>query len=73
MVAAVIMPRLEVTKYEEEPSYTQFINDLIEGKFIGGFCIFGGTVESLPVILDKLQVLAKKSLDSSDAITYRRY
>src|ERR1051326_6672589 len=56
-----IMPRLDCTKFETDPAYRVFINNLIEQKYAGGFCIFGGTLESIPIILDELQLLAKKA------------
>jgi beta-N-acetylhexosaminidase len=61
ILGAINMPRLEITRYEEEPLYRLSINSLIERKIVGGFCIFGGTIESLPIILDELQQLAKKT------------
>jgi len=55
------MPRLEMSKYESEEKYRIYISRLIEQKYVGGFCIFGGTLESVPIILDELQGLAKKT------------
>ncbi|MFI5264755.1 MAG: glycoside hydrolase family 3 protein, partial [Candidatus Kapaibacterium sp.] len=60
-LGAIFMPRLEITKYEHEPPYRSFLNSLVERRMAGGFCIFGGTVESLPIILAELQELAKRS------------
>ncbi len=53
------MPRLEIGKYETDTNYRVFIDTLIENKFVGGFCIFGGTLENLPIILAELQAKAK--------------
>src|SRR5947209_17227625 len=57
----LLMPRLEVSKYETNAAYREFIDRLIEKKYVIGFCVFGGTVETLPVILDGLQTIAKKN------------
>jgi beta-N-acetylhexosaminidase len=54
------MPRLEITRYTDDTEYQSFIIGLIEKKMVVGFCIFGGTIESVPIILDELQVVAKK-------------
>jgi beta-N-acetylhexosaminidase len=56
-----IMPRLEIQKFEEDDPYRSSIIGLIEKKFVVGFCVFGGTIESLPIILNELQGIAKKS------------
>lgn len=61
MLGQLIMPRLEITNYEADALYRSAIHNLIVQKMAGGFCVFGGTVESLPVILDELQVIAKKT------------
>src|SRR5580765_6812269 len=61
LLGQLIMPRLEIAKFEDDESYRNFITGLIENKYVGGFCVFGGTVESLPIILDELQLLAKKN------------
>jgi beta-N-acetylhexosaminidase len=58
-VGQLIMPRLEIAKYENELSYRSFISDIIRQKKVGGFCVFGGTVENLPIILAELQSIAK--------------
>jgi len=55
------MPRLEIGRYEADPAYRAFIADLIEKVCVCGFCIFGGSVESLPIILEKLQTIAHKA------------
>src|SRR5436305_11118867 len=57
----LIMPRLEISKFETDAAYRNFITGLIEKKYAGGFCIFGGTLESIPIVLDELQTLAKKN------------
>jgi len=61
LLSAIFMPRLEVAKYEQEQQYRSYVNSLIQQRMAGGFCIFGGTIESLPIILAELQELAKKS------------
>ncbi|MFI5263656.1 MAG: glycoside hydrolase family 3 protein, partial [Candidatus Kapaibacterium sp.] len=55
------MPRLEITRYEQDPQYRSYVSSLIGRRMVGGFCIFGGTIESLPIILSELQELAKQS------------
>ena len=55
------MPRLEIARYETDPEYRTSINGLIEKKMVVGFCIFGGTLESIPIILEELQAIAKKA------------
>ncbi|MDP4229161.1 MAG: glycoside hydrolase family 3 protein [Bacteroidota bacterium] len=61
LIGQLFMPRLEVSKYEEDLEYRRSIEDLIGEGMVGGFCVFGGTVESLPIILGELQALAEKS------------
>ena len=59
-IGQLIMPRLEIAQYVADDGYRLFINDLIVEKMVVGFCIFGGTLESLPIILENLQAIAKK-------------
>ena len=61
MLGQLIMPRLEIAKYESDVNYRSFINELIKKKMVVGFCIFGGTIESLPIILEELQTIAMKA------------
>lgn len=60
-IGEFIMPRLDVSQYNTQEQYRAFIHDLIEKKSVGGFCIFGGTTESVPLILDQIQSEAKKN------------
>lgn len=55
------MPRLEVNDFVENSEYRSFILSLVTNKMVGGFCIFGGTLESIPIVLKELQVLASHS------------
>src|SRR5689334_9872317 len=61
LLGRLVMPRLEITKFETDGAYRLFITGLVEKKYAGGFCIFGGTIESIPIILDELQSFAKKA------------
>ncbi|MEP7234748.1 MAG: glycoside hydrolase family 3 N-terminal domain-containing protein [Ignavibacteriota bacterium] len=59
-LGSLMMPRLEVGRFETDSDYRNYISSLIERRYVGGFCIFGGTVESLPIILDELQSQARR-------------
>lgn len=62
MLGQLIMPRLEIGMYETDVNYRSFINDLIAKKMVVGFCVFGGSIDTLPVILEELQRISKKNL-----------
>jgi len=41
ILGQLMMPRLEITKFENDETYRVFIKGLLEKKIVGGFCIFG--------------------------------
>jgi beta-N-acetylhexosaminidase len=52
-----IFPRLNVPDYFSDLDYRHKIQELTRN-FIGGFCIFGGTRETVLLLTDELQLLA---------------
>ncbi len=61
LLGQLIMPRLEIAKYESDAEYRSYIDSLIRQKMVVGFCIFGGSIDSLPIILEELQEIAKNA------------
>ncbi len=58
LLGELIMPRLEIGRYTDDPEYVSQIHRLIEDHLVGGFCVFGGTIESVVNSIDELQNIA---------------
>lgn len=58
LVGELFMPRLEVQSFQEDKDYRLHMERLVREHKVGGFCIFGGTIETVCRTIAHLQRLA---------------
>ncbi len=58
LVAQCVFPRLDIYDYYEKSEYNRYIKKLVEFG-VGGFCVFGGNLESVSNALSELQSYAQ--------------
>ncbi len=61
VIAQCIFPRLDIYDYYDKPDYNTFIKKLV-GFGVGGFCVFGGNLESVSNAIAELQSYAQTPL-----------
>jgi beta-N-acetylhexosaminidase len=61
MIGECIMPRLNIEQFETNDAYRACILDLVRNHNAGGFCVFGGSPESVASTITRLQEHAAHS------------
>ena len=65
-VGKLIMPLLSVDSYSNDPSYREGIDELVQQKKVGGFCVFGGTAIQVAAAIKELRTQDDDLLFSCD-------
>lgn len=58
LAAQLLFPKIETDKYFDDEKYQDRIHNLIESG-VGGFCVFHGNTENVPVMIQTLQARAE--------------
>lgn len=61
IIAQLIIPKIYTDKYFEDKEYQNDIKNLVK-LGIGGFCVFEGNTQNVPIMIEQLQTLAEVPL-----------
>jgi beta-glucosidase-like glycosyl hydrolase len=58
IIAQLIIPKIYTDRYFEDNEYQNYIKNLVK-LGIGGFCVFEGNTENVPIMIEQLQTIAE--------------